>query len=122
MHPYEDDQFLDEHPDIKARMQKQKQKQGQSEQPGDQPPPYSPRRHSYSGPSGSDSNRIDGHGSSDSRLPTAGTSSNGQGSKKQRGFFGKLKDKAIGTKEEREKGCERKTKATIYCTLVDKAF
>jgi hypothetical protein len=55
------------------------------------------RRHSYGGESGQ---RVEG---------AAGSSSNS--GQKKRGLFGKLKDKAIGTKEERE--AEKKRAAEV---------
>ncbi|RPD64975.1 hypothetical protein L227DRAFT_571427 [Lentinus tigrinus ALCF2SS1-6] len=92
VHPYEDEQFLREHPDIRDRLAR--------ESPSDAPPPYSPRRHSYSGSSsGSRLNvpeRNDAMRTSISQPGTPGVS------QQNRGLFGKLKDKAIGTKEERE--------------------
>ena len=55
------------------------------------PPSFeeSQRRHSYGGPS------------SPSQPQAASTSATGSGKPKDRGLLGKLKDKAIGTKEER---------------------
>ncbi|KAK0464965.1 uncharacterized protein EV420DRAFT_930767 [Desarmillaria tabescens] len=63
VHPYEDDQFLREHPDIREKTRLA--------------PDYSPE------------NR--GHSFSRTSAPHH-----------KRGFFGKLKDKAIGSKEERQ--------------------
>ncbi|KAI0788535.1 hypothetical protein C8Q75DRAFT_807746 [Abortiporus biennis] len=95
VHPYEDEQFLNDHPDIRQRLSNE-----DSVTPNDAPPPYSPRRHSYSGSS-------TGVGSSNARLAesqphTPDPRSKSQTGQKHRGFFGKMKDKAIGTKEERE--------------------
>lgn len=92
VHPYEDEQFLREHPDVRDRLAQ--------DGPSGAPPPYSPRRHSYGG-SPSDSHlgvpdRSDAMRTSHSQ---PGTPNPGQ---PHRGFFGKLKDKTIGTKEERE--------------------
>ncbi|KAJ4002475.1 hypothetical protein F5050DRAFT_26719 [Lentinula boryana] len=75
-HPYEDEQYLREHPDAREKVRplssqglgSQKQSLNEKET----------RRHSYNGQS--------------SKAPIG----------HKRGFFGKLKDKAIGTKEERE--------------------
>ena len=81
------------------RKRLEQERRGDSEAP----PPYSPRRHSYSGsPSGS---RLAVPAQNDARTShsqpgTPGTSGSTQPA--QRGFLGKLKDKAIGTKEERE--------------------
>ncbi|RDX52033.1 hypothetical protein OH76DRAFT_1470727 [Lentinus brumalis] len=90
IHPYEDEQFLREHPDIRDRLARERE---------EAPPPYSPRRHSYSGaPSGS---RLNVPERTDAARPTShpGTP---VATQNDRGFFGKLKDKAVGTKEERE--------------------
>ncbi|EEB95027.1 hypothetical protein MPER_06066, partial [Moniliophthora perniciosa FA553] len=57
------------------------------------PPPFNGPRHSYDG-----------------QVNARGTNPNNQPQRK-RGFFGKLKDKAIGTKEERE--AERQRIATL---------
>ncbi|KAI0080073.1 hypothetical protein K474DRAFT_1658335 [Panus rudis PR-1116 ss-1] len=97
VHPYEDEQYLSEHPEHRGKA-----KRAASEE-SDLPPPYSPRRHSYSGPSSSGPSSIStpsGDRPTTSQPPTPGPSSGAVN--KQRGFFGKLKDKAIGTKEERE--------------------
>ena len=104
IHPYEDDQFLSEHPDIRKRFAKQF-----SDMQAESPPPYSPRRHSFSGMPSS------GHSNVASRIPAPGTSTAGPSTGRQkRGFFGKLKDKAIGTKEERE---EAKRQQALVCYL-----
>ncbi|KAI0815099.1 hypothetical protein BC629DRAFT_1588777 [Irpex lacteus] len=110
-HPYEDEQFLNAHPEIKSRLGKGKGKSSapepgpsETDVPAESPPPYdpndAPRRHSFNGK--------DKTSSSDMRPPVmprpAGgsrvDSSSSQAHK--RGFFGKIKDKTIGTKEERE--------------------
>ena len=94
VHPYEDEQFLREHPDIRSRLEK--------ERPSNAPPPYSSRRHSFSGsPSGSHLTVPEQTAAAPSRSQP-GTPSMAQSQSAPRGFFGKLKDKAIGTKEERE--------------------
>ena len=98
-HPYEDEQFLNDHPEIRRRLAKG--------QPDDAPPPYSapasPRRHSYSGEPSSSAGPMR-TGRSQPGTPAAGAASSSKQAMdaKHRGFFGKLKDKAIGTKEERE--------------------
>ncbi|KAI0375408.1 hypothetical protein BV20DRAFT_960551 [Pilatotrama ljubarskyi] len=94
VHPYEDEQFLREHPDIRDRLARERR-----ETPSEAPPPYSPRRHSYSGaPSGSSGSRLNVPVDDRPARSHPGTPVPSQ----QRSFFGKLKDKAIGTKEERE--------------------
>jgi len=70
VHPYEDEQYLREHPDIREKV-------GNS--PGFRPPPDAPPG---------------------SRSPRAESSTSSSSSK--RGFFGKIKDKTVGTKEERQ--------------------
>lgn len=103
-HPYEDEQFLREHPEIKARLAKAADGVSSTEAP----PPYTPRRHSYSGSSRPSTSEL---------RPPASSSQKAQS---QRGFFGKLKDKTIGTKEEREEA--RRQEAIVssritYCAL-----
>ncbi|PBL01200.1 hypothetical protein ARMGADRAFT_415668 [Armillaria gallica] len=68
VHPYEDDQFLKEHPGIREKTHPA--------------PDYSPEN--------------SGHSFSSTSAPHH-----------KRGFFGKLKDKAIGSKEERQAGKDR---------------
>lgn len=86
-HPYEDEQYLREHPEVREKVSSLAQQQG-SKDSNTKPS----RRHSFNG---NDSNSMvpDEH-------PTTPDSS--KKGKEKRGFFGKLKDKAIGTKEERE--------------------
>jgi len=100
VHPYEDEQFLREHPDIRDKIAALRAKGAGID---DRPPPYSPRRHSFSGVSSnhlsagpSGANAADRNATSHPPTPTPGSAA------KHRGFFGKMKDKAIGTKEERE--------------------
>jgi len=115
VHPYEDEQFLDAHPEIRERLAKTRETTPPPST-DELPPPYTPRRHSYSGPSksgsdmdpksksgkGSTSNAVAGS-SSGAGSSRAGSSKEAQMAEaKRRGFFGKIKDKAIGTKEERE--------------------
>lgn len=104
-HPYEDEQFLNEHPDIKKRLAKES-----SDMSGEAPPPYEPRRHSFSGMPTAGPSRPSARlpTASQSGTPTAGSSTE----RHKRGFFGKLKDKAIGTKEERE---EAKRQQALVC-------
>lgn len=90
MHPYEDEQFLGEHPEVKAKKEIL---------PGsdlDAPPSYDAamgRHAAGSGEKSSSSQCCD--------LPDA-VSEAGPHTDHKRGVFGRLKDKAIGTKEERE--------------------
>ena len=84
-HPYEDEQYLREHPEVREKVGNLTQQQDSSRtKPA--------RRHSFGG-----------HDSTsmvpDERPISPDSSKKG---KEKRGFFGKLKDKAIGTKEERE--------------------
>ncbi|KAF5385519.1 hypothetical protein D9757_005410 [Collybiopsis confluens] len=79
-HPYQDEQYLQEHPESREKLPRPLSSQGppEGQSSSKQPDVHDQhRRHSYNG-----------------------QSSKGFGQK--RGFFGKLKDKAIGTKEERE--------------------
>ncbi|KAI0639809.1 hypothetical protein C8Q77DRAFT_1083006 [Trametes polyzona] len=95
VHPYEDEQFLREHPDVRDRLARDRR-----ETPSEAPPPYSPRRHSYHGASSGSQSHLNVPGNerrnAHSQPGTPAVDRN------QRSFFGKLKDKAIGTKEERE--------------------
>lgn len=104
MHPYEDEQFLREHPEIRDKLAA-----GGFLPPSDQPPPYSPRRHSFSGSSSSSGGlavpKMDGRNAT-SQPGTPGDSNSQQ---QHRGMFGRLKDKAIGTKEEREAAKRQET-------------
>ncbi|KAJ3928311.1 MAG: hypothetical protein NXY57DRAFT_1021743 [Lentinula lateritia] len=83
-HPYEDEQYLHEHPDVREKMRtsisNQELRSSRSDHKQSNYDDRDTRRHSYNGQSSS-SSRSPGH---------------------NRGFFGKLKDKAIGTKEERQ--------------------
>jgi len=93
VHPYEDEQYLSEHPDVREKVGKASADL--------RPPADDQRRHSYSGEGNQKVSEI------------AGSSSNpGLNDKeKKRGLLAKLKDKAIGTKEERE--AERRHEAEI---------
>ncbi|KAF9229137.1 hypothetical protein BS17DRAFT_771083 [Gyrodon lividus] len=95
IYPYEDDQFLDEHPEIKAKLEKL------SSSSLTDPPPYDSdtRQHFRGGGESSSS------GFRDSHLTTSLSDCDHTGdlsTDKKRGVFGRFKDKAIGTKEERE--------------------
>ncbi|KAH9082195.1 hypothetical protein EDB83DRAFT_2336973 [Lactarius deliciosus] len=103
-HPYEDEQYLREHPEVREKVGNLTQQQDSKDPSGSKPS----RRHSFNG---RDSNSMvsDEH-------PTSPDAS--QKGKEKRGFFGKLKDKAIGTKEERE--AYKKEQARVR--LLDVAF
>ena len=75
MHPYDDEQFLHEHPDVREKVR-------------------GGGHDAYAAPPGAPPS----HSRSHSQASVGGSS----GSTKKKGFLGKLKDKAIGTKEERE--------------------
>jgi len=85
-HPYEDEQYLREHPDVREKAESLVREQ--------QTKDTKPRRHSFNGHDSA--NMVPDN---DAAAPDSSTSKKG---KEKRGFFGKLKDKAIGTKEERE--------------------
>ncbi|KIJ68595.1 hypothetical protein HYDPIDRAFT_106804 [Hydnomerulius pinastri MD-312] len=97
VHPYEDEQFLNDHPDIQAKIEKFA---GSSLL---EPPPYTAdtRRHSYSGGEASSSKPHDSSPVTSDAVSSHDGDSNSSKEKK-RGMFGKLKDKAIGSKAERE--------------------
>jgi hypothetical protein len=86
-HPYEDEQYLREHPDVREKVGSLPRQQDSKDSPASKA-----RRHSFNG-----------HDSA-SMAPDDDAASPGSSKKEmqKRGFFGKLKDKAIGTKEERE--------------------
>ncbi|KAI0068319.1 hypothetical protein BV25DRAFT_1911313 [Artomyces pyxidatus] len=86
VHPYNDEQYLNEHPDVKEKVGNMKQQMLEAH---DSKASLRERRHS-----------IGGHESADREEgPSTAGPSKGKG---KRNFFGKIKDKAIGTKEERE--------------------
>ncbi|KAG1846870.1 hypothetical protein F4604DRAFT_1894885 [Suillus subluteus] len=91
VHPYEDEQFLSENPDIKAKVEKLRA-------PLADPPPYEKRRHSFSAGETAASLHADAMSSGSAGSPPIDEHQE----ERKRGMFGKLKDKAIGTKEERE--------------------
>ncbi|CDO73208.1 hypothetical protein BN946_scf185007.g263 [Trametes cinnabarina] len=95
VHPYGDEQFLREHPDIRDRLARERSSEST---PAEAPPPYSPRRHSFSGTSSGSHLNVP----VDNGRPARSQPGTPNPAMHERGFFGKLKDKAIGTKEERE--------------------
>ncbi|KAH7912584.1 hypothetical protein BJ138DRAFT_769532 [Hygrophoropsis aurantiaca] len=106
VHPYEDEQFLSEHPEIRKKIEKL----GSASL--DEPPPYErARRHSFSGGEPSTSARKNSLAPS---LHNPGTPlTDDSHEQRKRGMFGKLKDKAIGTKEEREAHKKQKQEARV---------
>ncbi|KAM5531872.1 hypothetical protein V8D89_014426 [Ganoderma adspersum] len=95
VHPYEDARFLQEHPDIRERLAGELRA-------SDQPPPYTPRRHSFSGPPTTTGSAVPFPERENARRSSQSQPETPKPSQQRRSFFGKLKDKAIGTKEERE--------------------
>ncbi|TDL28596.1 hypothetical protein BD410DRAFT_893577 [Rickenella mellea] len=83
VHPYEDEQYLRDHPEVREKIGRPSSAEGYRPPPG---PPTPQRPASY-------------NGDADKGKPGSST---GKLQKDKRGFFGKLKDKAVGTKEERE--------------------
>jgi len=104
VHPYDDEQFLNEHPEIRERLAREESEEsiGKSSKVAYEPPPYSSRRHSFS-ESTSSTRRL----SDDVRPGTPPVANKS----KDRGFLGKMKDAAIGTKEEREESKRREMMA-----------
>jgi len=86
-HPYEDDEYLKAHPDVREKIKTDRFGGSDSDLP---PPSFeeSQRRHSGEG-------RSSGHQSRPTSMPVAGSS-------KPRGTIGALKDQIFGTKEERK--------------------
>ncbi|KAI0778589.1 hypothetical protein BD413DRAFT_489994 [Trametes elegans] len=107
VHPYEDDEFLRGHPSIRDRLARERRGT-----PSEAPPPYSPRRHSYSGASSGSHLSVP---TDDRRGAHSQPGTPSVQQQHDRGFFGKLKDKAIGTKEEREaRRQEEKRQQELY--------
>jgi len=98
VHPYEDEQYLSEHPEVREKVGRRYSTVGD----GLKPPVEENRRHSFGGEGSERLGEI------------AGSSSNSalDNQPKKRGLFAKLKDKAIGTKEERE--AEKRHRAELY--------
>jgi len=96
VHPYEDEQYLREHPDIREKvtsMMKQFETDRARKELSNSDRPMPERRNSFSGRDNEDMGDGPSRGSAAALSPSAA---------KKRGFFAKMKDKAIGTKEERE--------------------
>ncbi|KAH9950451.1 hypothetical protein B0H21DRAFT_535442 [Amylocystis lapponica] len=92
IHPYEDEQYLNSHPDMRDRIAAARKNRPSS----DNPPPYSPRRHSISGESGRpgpSTNNLDVPVERRNATSQPGTPPPVTG---KRGFFDRLKDKASG--------------------------
>ncbi|VDC01895.1 unnamed protein product [Peniophora sp. CBMAI 1063] len=101
-HPYEDEQYLNEHPDVKEKVQSML-RQMEADRARDDlssPPAYMPeRRHSYTG---RDNDDMGSSSNGSAAVLGAGPAANkGKGKEKKRGVFGKMKDNLIGTAEER---------------------
>jgi len=94
-HPYQDAEFLKAHPDVREKINVDGIGGSESNLP---PPSFeeSQRRHSF------------GEASSSSKPQSTSTSPAKLKKRTDRGFLGKLKDKTIGTKEEREAEKKRK--------------
>jgi len=88
-HPYDDELYLQEHPEVREKVESIANRQDSKDSPTSKP-----RRHSFNGQDNATMVEEEDEATPDS-------SKKGKG-KAKRGFFGKLKDKAIGTKEERE--------------------
>jgi hypothetical protein len=99
-HPYDDEQYLREHPEVREKVESLAQ-QAESKDSSTS----KPRRHSFNG-----------HDSTTMVPENDTTQDSSKKGKGKRGFFGKLKDKAIGTKEERE--AYRKEQARVSTTNV----
>ena len=110
-HPYEDEEYLREHPDVREKVGNVARKRS----PKEDPKPT--RRHSFNG---HDSATM----APDDDLALPDSSKKG---KNKRGFLGKLKDKAIGTKEERaamkrEQARVRMLEVRRFCQFSYKPF
>ena len=101
-HPYDDEEYLREHPEVREKVESLDVKQRDSKDS----PTSRPRRHSFNG-------RDSAAMVPENDETTRDSSGKGKG---KRGFFGKLKDKAIGTKEERE--AYRREQARVSTTIL----
>jgi len=101
-HPYDDEQYLREHPEVREKVESLDMKQQDSKDSASS----KPRRHSFNG-------RDSASMVPENDEATQDPSNKGKG---KRGFFGKLKDKAIGTKEERE--AYKKEQARVSTTVL----
>ena len=103
-HPYEDGEYLQTHPDVREKVIIGGSRGSESNLP---PPSFeeSQRRHSFGGVSSS--SRPQASSTSPTKLKKRND--------RDRGFLGKLKDKAIGTKEEREAEKRRRQEEVIRC-------
>jgi hypothetical protein len=90
VHPYEDEQFHAEHPDLKAK------EESSSASDLDAPPPYDATMKGRASEGAEKSGSL--------KQPDLADAVSGESShaEHKRGVFGRWKDKAIGTKEERE--------------------
>lgn len=106
-HPYDDEKYLQEHPEVREKVESIANQQDSKDSPTSKL-----RRHSFNGQDSGTMVADDDEASPDS-------SKKGKG-KAKRGFFGKLKDKAIGTKEERE--AQRIEQARVRTTILSIGF
>jgi hypothetical protein len=105
-HPYDDEEYLREHPEVREKVQNLDTKQQDSKDPSKL------RRHSFNGRD------------SDTMVPENDQAADdpSKKGKGKRGFFGKLKDKAIGTKEEREAYRREQARVSTTNTLRQRLF
>ncbi len=105
-HPYDDEQYLREHPEVREKVESRAGQQHDSK--------YSsrsiPRRHSFHGHDGTSM-------APENYEVNPNSTREGQ---QERGFFGKLKDRAIGTTEERE--AYRREQDRVNATLLSVSF
>jgi hypothetical protein len=95
VHPYEDEQYLKDHPEVRGR------ESGKYTAPSGPPPEN--RRRSWTKEADEPRPSTERRASrSQTRAQNAHPVAHPDASHEKRGFFGKMKDKAIGTKEERE--------------------
>lgn len=107
-HPYDDEQYLQEHPEVREKVESTANRQDSKDSPTSKP-----RRHSFNGQDSADMV------AEEEEEAAPDSSKKGKG-KAKRGFFGKLKDKAIGTKEERE--AHRIEQARVRTTIFSIGF
>jgi hypothetical protein len=105
-HPYDDEQYLREHPEVREKVESRVGQQQDSRYS----PPSIPRRHSFNGHD--NTSMAPENYEVNPSVPREG--------QEKRGFFGKLKDRAIGTVEERE--AYRREQNRVNATILSVSF
>ena len=112
-HPYDDEQYLQEHPEVREKVESHAKQQDSKDSSTSKP-----RRHSFNGQDST--SMVPDDDEADEAAPDSSKKGKGKAKVAKRGFFGKLKDKAIGTKEERE--AHRIEQARVRTTMPSISF